>query len=147
MRFCDTTTVRIQRNFSLFGCSGDVCQKCAEWGIKELSWAERGRRVGHKKLPGGSHRKGWVWSRDLVSGQAHGGWGSMGREKEGAQTASCVQREREQECGAAWEWRCSDMLGDTLKSSRIYIRTTRAVWWKYPVSTPSCVIKRQICGE
>lgn len=43
---------RIQRQYSLFGCGLDLCQKCAEWGIKELSWAELGRRVGHKKLRG-----------------------------------------------------------------------------------------------
>lgn len=69
----------------MFGCSSDLCQKCAEWGIKELSWAELGRRVGHKELElegegeGGSVRelpqKGVGWRRDLVLGQAHGGWG------------------------------------------------------------------------
>lgn len=40
-----------------FQKSGEIlahifAKKCAEWGIKELSWAELGRRVGHKKLTG-----------------------------------------------------------------------------------------------
>lgn len=26
-----------------------LCQKCAEWGVKELSWAKPGRRAGFKE--------------------------------------------------------------------------------------------------
>lgn len=48
------------------------------------------------------------------------------------QTACCVQRE--QECGSGREWRCCDLLRDTL----LFLTdtwTAPAIWWKYRVST------------
>lgn len=44
---------RIQRQRSLRSLPKKI-----EWGIKELSWAEPGRRVGHKKLRGGKEGGG-----------------------------------------------------------------------------------------
>lgn len=37
----------------------NLCQKCAEWGVKELSWAEPGRRAGHKEPVG--EGGGWTF--------------------------------------------------------------------------------------
>lgn len=106
-------------------------QKCAERGLKELSWAEPGRRVGHKKLGTGEEEEedvggepaaetgvGWLRERFSVGIGTRGLGADVRRKGEETspwirvQTVSCVQSE--QECGSGWERRCSDTLRDAL---------------------------------
>lgn len=107
---------RIQRQCSLFGHSLDLCQKCAEWGIKELSWAELGRRVGHKKLRGEGEgvnvrepaiERGGLKERFSVgTGTWWLGVDGKRKGKEGTVdlSSNCkLCSERKQECGSAWE--------------------------------------------